>query len=86
MRQVYSVCHSVQKHPEPHLKVQSSWKHNSYCISSNLETIMHVFFSLLTAQLVEIRKSTLAGVFCDNGDDIQMMQPKVFITPSERQV
>jgi hypothetical protein len=44
---------------------------------------MHVFFSL-TAQLVEIRKSTLARVFCDNGDDIQMMQPNVFITPSER--
>lgn len=39
--------------------------------------------SFTEAQLVEIRKSTLAGVFCDNGDDIQMMQPKVFITPSE---
>jgi len=39
--------------------------------------------SLTEAQLAEIRKSTLARVFCDNGDDIQMMQPNVFITPSE---
>ena len=41
-------------------------------------------FFLLTAQLGEIRKSTLARVFCDNADDIQMMQHNVFIIPSER--
>lgn len=31
-----------------------------------------------SAQLAEIEKVTLARVFCDNGDDITMMQPDVF--------
>nr|AIP87047.1 peroxicentin [Macrotermes barneyi] len=39
--------------------------------------------SFTEAQLGEIRKSTLARVFCDNADDIQMMQRNVFIIPSE---
>jgi hypothetical protein len=43
-----------------------------------------ICLSLFTAQLGEIRKTTLARVFCDNADDIKMMQPKVFIVPSGR--
>ncbi|XP_021919989.1 peroxidase-like isoform X2 [Zootermopsis nevadensis] len=39
--------------------------------------------SFTEAQLDEIRKSTLARVFCDNADDIKMMQPNVFVRPSK---
>lgn len=38
--------------------------------------------SFTEEQLGEIRKSTLARVFCDNADDIQTMQLNVFIIPS----
>merc|ERR1719483_1994207 len=33
-------------------------------------------------QLVEVRKSSLARVHCDNGDDIKLMQPLAFRKPS----
>ena len=34
-------------------------------------------------QLVEIRKSNLARVHCDNGDNIKLMQPLAFRKPSQ---
>ncbi|XP_014616357.1 PREDICTED: peroxidase-like isoform X1 [Polistes canadensis] len=34
-------------------------------------------------QLAEIRNVTLARIFCDNGDNIQNMQPNVFLKPQE---
>lgn len=38
--------------------------------------------SFTSDQLQEIRKVTLARVFCDNGDEIATMQPSVFHKPS----
>ncbi|CAI6375940.1 unnamed protein product [Macrosiphum euphorbiae] len=32
-------------------------------------------------QLTEIRKVTLARIFCDNSNNVTMMQKKVFLTP-----
>ena len=35
------------------------------------------------AQLVQLRKASLARVTCDNGDNIKSMQPLAFRTPSK---
>jgi len=37
--------------------------------------------SFTPAQLAEIKKVTIARLFCDNGEDIEIMQPHAFILP-----
>ncbi|XP_065334518.1 peroxidase-like [Cloeon dipterum] len=40
--------------------------------------------SFTPEQLASIKKVTLARIFCNNGDDIKMMQPDVFYKPTTR--
>ena len=35
-------------------------------------------------QLQEIRKASIARIMCDNGNDIQMMQPRAFLRVAEK--
>lgn len=34
---------------------------------------------MLVEQLKEIKKASLARIFCDNGDEIHTMQPSAFL-------
>ena len=44
--------------------------------------LAHVAFT--REQLIEIRKASMARLFCDNGNSIEQMQPAAFLRVSDR--
>ncbi|XP_046398889.1 peroxidase-like isoform X2 [Ischnura elegans] len=62
---------------EQMLKTRKADRHFYYVVQKNNQA------TFTPQQMEELKKASLARIFCDNGNDVRMMQPRVFQTPSE---